>query len=50
MYHVLNANYCEVFTTAEEGRKEYASVLLSQWTRPAIYDGNTPLADWLLAF
>jgi hypothetical protein len=50
MYHVLNANYCDVYATAEAGQKEYASLLLTQWTRPVIYDGKTPLADWLLAF
>jgi hypothetical protein len=49
MYHVLNAAYCDVYATAEAGQKEYASLLLGQWTRPAIYDDKTPLGDWLLA-
>jgi len=48
MYHVLNATYCDVYATAEAGQKEYAALLLSRWTRPAIYDGSTPLKDWLL--
>ena len=48
MYHVLNAAYCDVYATAEAGQKKYASMLLSRWTQPAIYDGSTPLADWLL--
>ncbi|MGA9061987.1 MAG: hypothetical protein WB341_10015, partial [Terracidiphilus sp.] len=48
MYHVLNAAYCDVYATAEVGQKKYASLLLSRWTRPAIYDGSTSLADWLL--
>ena len=48
MYHVLNAAYCDVYATAEAGQKEYASLLLCQCTRPAIYDEKTPLRDWLL--
>lgn len=49
MYHVLNAAYCDVYATADAGQKEYASLLLCQWTRPAIYDGKAPLRDWLLS-
>jgi hypothetical protein len=48
VYHVLNAAYCDVYATADAGQKEYVALLLSQWTRPAIYDGSTSLADWLL--
>lgn len=48
LYHVLNASYCDVYATAEAGQMEYASLIMSQWTRPAIYDVSTPLADWLL--
>lgn len=48
MYHVLNAAYCDVYATADAGQMKYASLLLTQWTRPVNYDGSTPLADWLL--
>jgi hypothetical protein len=47
MYHVLNAAYCDFYATAESGQKEYASLLLCQWTRAAFYDEKTPLGDWL---
>jgi hypothetical protein len=49
MYHVLNATYTDVYATAEDGQKEYASLLLGHWTRPEFYDESTKLADWLLA-
>ena len=49
MYHVLNATYTDVYATAEDGQKEYASLLLSRWTRPEFYDDRTRLAEWLLA-
>ena len=48
MYHVLNSAYCDVYATAEAGQEEYASLLLCQWTRPAIYDEKTPVGEWLL--
>jgi hypothetical protein len=48
LYHVLNASYCDVYATADTGQMEYASLILSQWTKPAIYDASKPLADWLL--
>lgn len=48
VYHVLNATYCDVYATADSGQKEYVALLLSRWTRPAIFDGSTSLADWLL--
>ena len=48
VYHVLNAAYCDVYATADSGQKEYVALLLSRWTRPAIFDGSTSLADWLL--
>lgn len=49
MYHVLNAAYCDVYATAEARQMKYAPLLLTRWTRPAAYDGGTPLADWLLS-
>jgi hypothetical protein len=48
VYHVLNATYCDVYATADSGQNEYVALLLSRWTRPAVFDGNTSLADWLL--
>jgi len=48
LYHVLNAAYCDVYATADSGQREYASLLLSPWTRPVIYDENTSLTKWLL--
>jgi hypothetical protein len=48
VYHVLNAAYCDVYATADSGQKEYVALLLSRWTRPAVFDGSTSLADWLL--
>jgi hypothetical protein len=41
VYHV-------VYATADSGQKEYVALLLSRWTRPAVFDGSTSLADWLL--
>ncbi|MFP5226930.1 MAG: hypothetical protein ACLGXA_04830 [Acidobacteriota bacterium] len=49
LYHVLNASYCDVYATADAGQMKYAPLILSQWTRPAIYDASEPLADWLLS-
>lgn len=48
MYHFLNAAYCDVYATADAAQKEYASLLLCQWTRSAIYDEKVPVQDWLL--
>lgn len=47
LYHVLNASYCDVYATADTGQMKYAPLILSRWTRPAIYDASKPLADWL---
>jgi hypothetical protein len=49
MYHVLNASYADVYATGEGGQKDYASLLLSQRTRPEFYDDCTNLAEWLVA-
>jgi hypothetical protein len=49
IYHVLNASYCDFYATAEEGQAEYAHLLLSQWTRVAVYDDKTPVENWLLS-
>ena len=48
MYHVLNASYCDVYATAELGQVDYAELLLSQWTRVAIYDERSPIDKWLM--
>jgi len=49
IYHVLNAIYCDIYTTKEQGHAKYAGLLLTTSTKVAIYEGQTPLADWLLA-
>jgi DNA mismatch endonuclease (patch repair protein) len=49
MYHVLNASYCDVYSTAEPGQGAYAALLLNGWTKVAIYDGSTPVDEWLLS-
>jgi hypothetical protein len=48
LYHVLNSSYCSFYITAEPKQTEYASLMLSQWTRAAIYDDKTPIDAWLL--
>jgi hypothetical protein len=40
MYHVLNAVYCDVYATREEGQAEYAQLILSPKTKVAIYAGG----------
>jgi hypothetical protein len=48
LYHVLNSSYCSFYATAEPKQAEYASLMLNQWTRVAVYDGQTPIDAWLL--
>lgn len=48
VYHVLNSSYCSFYATAEPKQAEYASLMLGQWTRVAIYDDQTPIDAWLL--
>jgi hypothetical protein len=48
LYHVLNASYCDIYLTAEAAQTEYASLILSKWTVVTIYDGQTPIDEWLL--
>lgn len=48
LYHVLNASYCAVYATAEPRQAEYASLLLSPWTKLAIYNDHMPVDEWLL--
>jgi hypothetical protein len=47
MYHVLNSAHCDVYATGEAGQWEYAQLLLTASTRVAIYDGQTPIDQWL---
>jgi hypothetical protein len=47
MYHVLNASYCATYATAEPKQTEYASLLLSTWTKIAVYDDEKPVNSWL---
>ena len=49
MHHVLNAIYCDVYATKESGHAEYAGLLLTTNTRVAIYDGRTPVGEWIEA-
>ncbi|WP_263417867.1 DUF4238 domain-containing protein [Terriglobus albidus] len=49
MYHMLNACYCEVYATAEDGQAQYASLLLPSEVRMSIYDDVTPIHEWLLS-
>jgi len=48
MYHVLNASYCSIYATAEAKQTKYALLLLSSPTRIAVYDGKTPVEEWLI--
>lgn len=48
LYHVLNANYCDVYATAEANHAEYAHHILSPKTRVAIFDDRSPPDQWLL--
>ena len=48
LYHILNSSYCSFHVTAEPRQAEYACLMLSQWTRVAIYDDHTPIDAWLL--
>jgi hypothetical protein len=48
--HIVNANYCDVYGTAEKGQAEYASHLLTLSTRVYIYDQKaTSIDEWLLS-
>jgi hypothetical protein len=46
MYHVLNAVYCDVYATREEGQAEYAPLTLSPKTKVAIYAGGR-IDQWI---
>jgi hypothetical protein len=47
LYHVLNSSYCAVYATAEPGQAEYASLVLTERTKVAIYNDQTPVDAWL---
>jgi hypothetical protein len=47
LYHVLNANYCDVYATKEPGQQKYAELLLTSRTKVAIYKGQSSLDRWL---
>lgn len=49
MYHVLNSSYCDIYATAEPGQAAYASLLLNGRTKVAIFDGSTPVDEWMLS-
>jgi len=48
IYHVLNSTHCEIYATEEKGQLEYSGLLLTTRTRTVIYDGETPLEQWLV--
>ena len=48
MYHVLNAIYCDVYATKEPGHAQYAGLLLTQHTKVAIYENQTPVGTWIV--
>lgn len=47
--HVLNSNYCDIYATMEQKQMQYAKLLLTIATRATVYDGRTPIDEWLLA-
>jgi len=47
LYHVLNSSYCAIYATAEPRQAKYASLILSEQTRVAIYDEQAPVDAWL---
>jgi len=47
MFHVLNAIYCDVYATKENGQADYARFLLTSRTRVVIYDGRVGVDHWL---
>jgi hypothetical protein len=48
-YHVVNAVYCHIYATEEDGQTEYASLLLTPATTVAVYPGDgVALEDWLV--
>ena len=49
LYHVLNSSYCDFYVTAEPGQAAYASLLLNGRTKVAIFDGSTPVDEWMLS-
>jgi hypothetical protein len=48
MEHVVSASCCDVYATQEQRQVEYARLLLNDGTRVEIYDGETPVDEWLL--
>jgi hypothetical protein len=47
--HVINSNYCDVYATKEAKQKQYASLLLTSATKVVVYNGLTPIDEWLLS-
>jgi hypothetical protein len=47
LYHVLQANYCCVYVTAEKAQSRYAQLVLTNSTQIAIYDKAAPIDTWL---
>jgi hypothetical protein len=49
MYHVLNSVHCDIYATEERRQAEYAGLLLTDNTKVAIFNGETPVDQWLEA-
>jgi hypothetical protein len=47
LYHVLNSSYCAIYATAEPRQAKYASLVLSEHTRVAIYTERIPVDAWV---
>jgi hypothetical protein len=47
--HILNSNYCHIYATGEQKQMEYAELLLTPSTKVAVYNGQIPIDEWLLA-
>jgi hypothetical protein len=45
--HALQATYSDVYLTADVKHAKYASLVLTPNTQVALYDGATPIADWI---
>ncbi len=49
MLHVLQSIYCDLYVTGEPDQAKYAGLLLTTKTKVRIYDGMTPIGQWLVA-
>jgi hypothetical protein len=47
--HIVSSNYCDVYATKEGGQLGYARLLLTPSTVVCIYDGQSPVDEWLVS-